>query len=46
MNIHKENFFEQKDKRAKQRKYSLTKIMLVVLTFLSLLIAVDAKNRK
>ena len=27
-------------------KYSLTKIMLVVLTFLSLLIAVDAKNRK
>ena len=46
MNIHKENFFEQKDKSAKQRKYSLTKIMLVVLTFLSLLIAVDAKNRK
>ena len=46
MNIHKENFFEQKDKKAKRRKYSLTKIMLVVLTFLSLLIAVDAKNRK
>ena len=46
MNIHKENFFEQKDKRAKQRKYSLTKIMLLVLTFFSLLIAVDLKNRK
>ena len=27
-------------------KYSLTKFFLVVLTFLSLLIAVDAKNRK
>lgn len=27
-------------------KYSLTKLFLVVLTFLSLLIAVDAKNRK
>ena len=29
MNIHKENFFEQKDKRAKQRKYSLTKTVTV-----------------
>ena len=46
MNIYKEYFFEQKDKKTKQQKYSLTKIMLVVLTFLSLLIAVDAKNRK
>ena len=45
MNIYKK-FFEQKNKSAKHRKYSLTKIMLVVLTFLSLLIAVDAKNRK
>ena len=27
-------------------KYSLTKLFLVVLTFLSLLIAVDAKNCK
>ena len=27
-------------------EYSLTKLFLVVLTFLSLLIAVDAKNRK
>ena len=27
-------------------KYSLTKLFLVVLTFLSLFIAVDAKNRK
>ena len=40
MNIHKENFFEQKDKRAKQRKYSLTKIMLVLIAILNLLIAV------
>lgn len=31
---------------SKELKYSLTKFMLVVLTFLSLLIAVDAKNRK
>ena len=46
MNIHKEKFFEQKDKRAKQRKYSLTKFMLVVIAFPGLLIAVDAKNRK
>ena len=27
-------------------KYSLTKLFLVVLTFLSVFIAVDAKNRK
>ena len=46
MNIHKENFFEQKDKKAKQRKYSLTKIMLIVIAILNLLIAVYKINRK
>ena len=46
MNIHKENFFEQKDKRAKQRKYSLTKIMLVLIAILNLLIAVYNIDRE
>lgn len=46
MNIHKENFFEQKDKRAKQRKYSLTKIMPVVIAILNLLIAVYKLDRE
>ena len=44
MNIHKENFFEQKDKRAKQRKYSLTKFMLIFLTILTLLYLAEKRN--
>ena len=46
MNIHKENFFEQKDKSAKQRKYSLTKVMLVLIAILNLLIAVYNLERE
>ena len=46
MNIYKEYFFEQKDKKTKQQKYSLTKIMLVLIAILNLLIAVYNLDRE